>query len=143
MMTHNTLSSVILRDNCAYASDFHWRGLEESKTIPVKAQIQSSQAAEFSSKAGNRWMGTAAGGAATSVEKLPRPVLHTRTVLLLCTGPQLCTSAWMVPQPLQLRAMPFWKEPAWHFFPALYACLFPEFAHCSRRKVHQILYLCF
>lgn len=54
MITHNTLSSVILRDSCAYASNFHWRGLEESKTIPVKAQIQSSQAAEFSSKAGNR-----------------------------------------------------------------------------------------
>lgn len=54
MITHNTSSSVILRDSYAYASNFHWRGLEESKTIPVKAQIQSSQAAEFSSKARNR-----------------------------------------------------------------------------------------
>lgn len=79
MITHNTLSSVILRDSHAYTSNFHWRGLEESKTVPVKAQTQSSQAAEFSSKAGNRWMGTAAGGAATSLEKLPRHVLQAGT----------------------------------------------------------------
>lgn len=38
--------------------------------------MQSSQAAEFSSKAGNRWTGTAAEGAATSLETLPRRALQ-------------------------------------------------------------------
>lgn len=46
------------------------------KRNPVKAQIQSSRAAEFSSKAGNRWTGTAAEGAAASPEKQPRRVLR-------------------------------------------------------------------
>lgn len=63
----------------------------------------------------------------------------TRTALLFCTGPQLCASAWMVPQPLQLREMPFWGGTCLAFLPALHTCLFPGFAHCSRRKVHQRL----
>lgn len=64
----------------------------------------------------------------------------TRTVLLFCTGPQLCASGGMVPQPLQLREVPFWGGTCLAFLPALYACLFPGFAHCHRRrKVHQRL----
>ena len=55
MITHNTLFSVILRESCASACNFQWRGLGGGGESPVKAQIQSSQAAEFSSKAGNRW----------------------------------------------------------------------------------------
>lgn len=107
MITHNT--SVILRDSCAYASDFHWKGLEESKTIPVKAQIQPSQAAEFSSKAGNRWTGTAAGGAATSLEKLPRHVLQAGTPGQHCWSAQGLSSV-----PVDGWSH-FREEPAWHF----------------------------
>lgn len=43
-------------------------GGKKKKKKPFKTQIHSSQAAEFSPKAGNRWTGTAAEGAATSME---------------------------------------------------------------------------
>lgn len=49
-----------------------------------KAQIQPSQAAEFSSKAGNRWTGTAAEGAVTSLEKARAACRNGSTALLLC-----------------------------------------------------------
>lgn len=39
----------------------------------------------------------------------------TRTVLLFCTGPQLCASGWIVPQPCSSRRCHFGEEPAWHF----------------------------
>lgn len=140
MITDNTLSSVILRDSCAYTFDFHWRGLEESKTIPVKAQIQSSQAAEFLSKAGNRWTGIAAGGAATSLEKLPRHVLQAGTPGQHCCSAQGRSSVpvdgWSH-SPCSSGRCHFGEEPD---FSLLYACLFPGFACCSRRrKVHQKL----
>lgn len=64
----------------------------------------------------------------------------TKRALLFCTGPQLCASGWMVPQPLQLKEMPFWEGTCLAFLAALYTCLFPRFAHCSRRKVHQRLF---
>lgn len=118
-----------------------WR----EKKIPVNAQIQSSQAAEFSSKAGNRWTGTAAEGAATSLEKLPRRVLQAGT------SAQHCCSSWghhLVPvdgwsrSPCCSQRCHFGEEPAWHYsqLPVMYACLFPGSACCSRRrKIYQRL----
>lgn len=61
-------------------------------------------------------------------------------VLLFCTG--LCSVPvdGMVPQLLRLREMPFQGGTCLAFLPALYTCLCPGFAHCSRRrKVHQRL----
>lgn len=113
--------------------------------ITVKAQIQSSQAAEFSSKAGNRWTGTAAEGAVTSLGKLPRCVLQAGT------SAQRCCSAWgrhSVPvdgrshSPCCSWRCHFGEEPAWRYsqLPVMYACLFPGSACCSRRrKMHQRL----
>lgn len=100
MITHNTLSFVILRGSYSSSSNFQWRGLEgKKKKKRVKAQIQSSQAAEFSSKAGNRWTGTAAEGAATSLEKTTQACAASRSVstaLPFCAGLLLGAGGWMV-----------------------------------------------
>lgn len=109
--------------------------------ILVKAQIKSSQAAEFSSKAGNRWMGTAARGAVTSLEKLPRRVLQAGTSAQHCCS-RGCRSVPVDGWSHSPWICHFGEKPTWGYFhlPGMYACLFPGFAHCSRRrKMHQRL----
>lgn len=44
MITHNTLSSVILRDSCAWASNFQWRGLEGKKKKKSLLRLKSTLA---------------------------------------------------------------------------------------------------
>lgn len=61
----------------------HREGWRKKKVL-VQAQIQPSQAAEFSSKAGKRWTGTAAEGAAASLERAHAVCRDGSTALLLC-----------------------------------------------------------
>lgn len=140
--THNTLSSMILRDSRAYASNFHWKGWRKVKQSLLRLKSSPAKLQSFHQK-------QETDGWAQLQEELQ---------LLWKNYPGMCckqgrqdsaavlhrallrASGWMVPQLLQLREMPFQGGTCLAFLPALFACLCPGLAHCnSRRKVHQRL----
>lgn len=87
-------------------------------------------------------MGTAAEGAATSLETLPRRVLQEgrQHGAAAPHGEPLCAGGWTVSQPVLLVEMPLQGGTHLALLPAMYARLFPGSAHCSRtRKMHQRL----